>query len=182
MLAIWYAVGVIGSFVAGILLPFEAPLGFSMGNFGSPATVSWLERRRVWSPEWDLLLAIAYQQGGQKQRAEQLYRGLPQFAESWNNLGVILKEAGKEQEARQAFEQALQRDPGLAEAALNLGRPPQSLWTEHHQKYLPDRPMIAPPSQERIRNAMLGGPPLRVYVRALWMGFRYFSAVGKLAG
>lgn len=44
----------------------------------------------------------------------------------------------------------------MAEAQLNLGRTPQNMWTELHQKYLPDRPMLAPPSRERALAAFLG--------------------------
>jgi tetratricopeptide (TPR) repeat protein len=42
------------------------------------------------------------------------------FADVHNMLGVILHDRGKLEEARAAFERALQMSPGYTEAALNL--------------------------------------------------------------
>ena len=103
-----------------------------MGSLAGPVTVWHLENRLSPTPERDLLLATAYQQDGANDKAERLYRTLPDFAESWNNLGVLLRSARKEQQAQQAFEKALELDPGMAEAGLNLGRPPQGIWAEQH--------------------------------------------------
>ncbi len=167
VLLAWFSIGVIGGILQAVLRVAAWPLGSGVGSFAGPATVWFLERRLPASPDRDLLLALAQQQSGENEAAERLYRGLPQFAESWNNLGVILKEAGKEQEARQAFEQALRLDPGLAEAALSLGRPPQDYWTELHRKYVPDRPMIAPPRAGRLTRAVLGGSRGLILLRAV---------------
>ncbi len=152
----WFAMGVVGQYVQFILRVAAIPVSMGMGTFAGPQTVSYLDRWFPPTPERDLLLAFAYQQSGEMEKAERLYRALPQFAEGWNNLGVILKTSGKEQEARQAFERALKLDPGLPEAALNLGRGPQSFWTQQHEKYLPGRPMLAPPSQARWARASMG--------------------------
>ncbi len=178
-----FSAGMLLQYLQGILRWAAAPISFGMGSFAGPVTTWYLESRLPQTPERDLLLAIAYQQGGENEKAARLYRSLPQFAESWNNLGVILKNSGKETEARQAFERALEINPGLAEAVLNLGRAPQSFWTELHQKYVSGRPMLAPPERERMENAFLGGSPRQVRFRALLRGFsgRIFYWIGRLA-
>jgi len=43
-------------------------------------------------------------------------------AESHNNLGLVLQEAGEREQAEAAFVEALRRQPGLVEAHANLGR------------------------------------------------------------
>jgi tetratricopeptide (TPR) repeat protein len=170
ILVAWYAVGLAGGITAGILKGAAAPLSMGAGSLAGPVNIDYLEDQLAATPQRDLLLALAYQQDGQKEKAERLYRGLPQFAESWNNLGVLLKEEGRQQEARQAFERALQIAPDLAEAALNLGSPagaPRSTSTELHQKYLPGRPMLAPPRGTTLLEALLGSSMARAYLRAL---------------
>ena len=119
------------------------------------------------SPERTFLLAMAYQQNGDREKTEPLYRSIPQLPEAWNNLGVLLKDTGRADEARQAFERALQLDPQLAEAALNLGRPPQDFWTELHAKYLPARPMLSPLRLSRLVRAIWGGSAASLAQRAL---------------
>ncbi len=163
----WFSAGMTGQYVAAILRQASFPIGVGAGNFGGPLTIAGFERGLPATPERDLLLAVAYQQDGQLDKAESLYRKLPQFAESWNNLGVILKEAGKDAEAKSAFEKALALDPKLAEAALNLARPPTNFWTEQHQKYLPGKPMIAPPSGSHMDGAFVGGSAAKIFLRGL---------------
>lgn len=175
LLAGWFAVGFAGQYIQAILRMAARPISMTMGSYAGPVTAWYLENRLPATPERDLLLAFSYQQSGENDKAERLYRSLPNFAESWNNLGVILKTAGKEQEARQAFEHALQLDPGLAEAALNLGRSPQSYWTELHQKYLPGRTMLAPPRKEYTLRTYLGGSFAQLCRRAL--GGPFFGSV-----
>ena len=189
VLVVWIAMGVGGQYLQFALRRASMPIGAGMGNLGGPATVNrlgtdWLPA----SPYRDLLLAFAYQQDGQPEKAEELYRRLPQFAESWNNLGVILRSDGRNQEAKQAFEKALELDPAQAEAALNLGRPPSTLWTEMHQKYLPGRLMLAPPRGLQWDRAFLGGSMVQMYARALLGPFSVqdaaslFHLVHNLAG
>ena len=113
------------------------PLSATSGTFAGAATIAHFEGLPK-TAERDLLLAMAYQRDGQLEKAEALYRQLPQFPESWNNLGALLKDSGKQQEAQQAFERALQLDPNIAEAKLNLGNPPSDMWTESHKRYLPE--------------------------------------------
>ena len=176
---LWVAIGLCGQDLQAILRRTSAPLGAMMGNFGGPETVNMFESDRLPpSPYRDFLLAFAYQEDGQKEKAEELYRRLPQFAESWNNLGVILKSAGKGTEAKQAFEKALELDPTLSEAALNLGRPPADLWAEMHQKYLPGQPMLAPPRGIQWDRAFLGGSPAKIYLRALLGPFSVQNPAG----
>jgi len=183
VLAGWFAMGVAGQYVQTMLRIASSPISMGMGSYAGPETSRFLDRSLPATPERDLLRAFSYQQSGENKMAEPLYRSLPNFAESWNNLGVILKTAGKKQEARQAFERALRLDPSLAEAALNLGRPSQSYWTDLHQKYLPGRPMLAPPKGGRILHAFFGGSFVDVWLRALLGPLSgVFSAIGKLVG
>lgn len=110
-LAGWLAAGVAGVDVQAALRMARFPLSFWMGSFGAPPVVPVVQSRLPASPERDLLLALAYQQAGETDKAEELYRKLPDFPEAWNDLGALLKESGREQEARQAFEQALRLQP-----------------------------------------------------------------------
>jgi hypothetical protein len=152
--------------------------------------LQYLESREVKTPETNLYLAVAYQQSGQDEKAAELYRTLPEYAESWNNLGVLQKKAGKDQDARQSFQHALDLDPNLNEASFNLGQPPQGLWTALHQKYLPGRAMLAPPRADRLIKMFLGIPfYLAVIVGALfgpafgaWLGYGNLFSFTTLIG
>ncbi len=184
----WYGTGLATQAVQTVLRVAAIPIQMAMGSFAGPVTAWHLETRLPATSDRDLLLAISYQQSGENEKAERLYRRLPQFAEGWNNLGVLLKNAGKDQEARQAFERGLELDPQLAEAALNLGQPPRTMWTEFHQKYLPGRAMLAPPLIARVRATFWGGSWAKVCLRALagpFAGERLvgsFFMLGKLVG
>ncbi len=167
MIVAWVATGFVGGIVRGVSRAAETPLGSGMGSLAGPATIWFFENTLPATLERDLLLAIAYHQSGDINDAEPLYRSLSDFAESWNNLGIILKNAGKDEEARQAFEKALHLDPGLAEAALNLGRPPQGIWAEQYAEHFPGRPMLAPPRGERFSTAFFGGSIRKVFLRAM---------------
>jgi tetratricopeptide (TPR) repeat protein len=180
VLAVWYAGGVSGILVAGLLRYVSMPIGFVMGSLAGPVSTYYIEKRLPETPERNLLLAVAYQQSGENEKAERLYRALPQFAESWNNLGVLLDNSGRHQEAGQAFQQALKLDPKLTEAALNLGQGAKDFWSEQHQKYLPGRPMIALPHQERWVKAVLGCSMREVYLRAWYVGFSGFANLGEM--
>lgn len=162
----WLAAGVGGLFVHAVVRLYESPMSDRLGKFSSPATLANFQSLSP-TPERDLLLAVGYQQAGQTDAAERLYRNLTQFPQTWNNLGVLLKERGKEPEARRAFERALAADPALAEAALNLGRAPHGFWTEIHQKYLPGRAMLAVPTERQYHAAFLAATPGRVIRDAL---------------
>jgi len=161
-----YCLGLHGVLISAIHRLSQAPPSFYMGSLAGAKNRWYLENSLPPTPERDLHLALAYQQNGEKEKAERLYRSLPQFAESWNNLGVLLKDSGKATEAREAFERALQLDPSLSEAALNLGRPPSDLWTQQYHDYFPGRPMIAPPRLERSRRAFLGSSMAQAWLRA----------------
>jgi tetratricopeptide (TPR) repeat protein len=139
----------------------------AMGSLAGPVTRDYLERQVPASPERDLMLAFAYQQSGQLDQAEHFYRSLPEFAESWNNLGVILRAKGNEPEAKQAFEKALQLHPGLGEATVNLGQTPRGLWAEQFAQYFPGRPMLAPPEPQRVSVALFGSSFQRICLRGL---------------
>lgn len=57
--------------------------------------------------------------------AEEAYRGAIEvdatFAEAWNNLGALLREAGRVDEGITALREAVRLRPGFASAQLNLG-------------------------------------------------------------
>lgn len=150
----WIAEGVAGS-------SLRASAGHSFGYFyelrdGSlfgSSTHHSLETRVAKSPERDLLLAIAYQRDGQSERAMELYQSLPQFAESWNNLGVLLKNSGDIPASRAAFEHALQLRPDFPEAEWNLGEPARGEWVKYHEEYAADKPMTTVPSRAQVLKA-----------------------------
>lgn len=180
----WYAAGLASWQVRAILRVASMPVSMGAGSLAGPVNIHAIQDRLPATPERELLLAVAYQQDGQVEQAAELYRRLPQFAESWNNLGVILKQEGKDQEAQEAFEKALQLDPNLAEAALNLGRPSHDEWAALHQKYLPGQPMLAPPRAVRFQRAFRGGGTGTLLLRALlgpWAG-ESPADWGKLVG
>jgi tetratricopeptide (TPR) repeat protein len=137
-----------------------------MGNLAGVKTQRYLESLAP-TAERDLYLAMSWQQSGETAKAEQLYRRLPDFAESWNNLGVILKGEGQNTEAQQAFQKALELDPQLNEAALNLGRKSGDLWTSQYGSYFPGRLMLAPPRTAHSDRAFFGGSLLQASARAI---------------
>lgn len=161
----WYSIGVIGIHVEGIGRLAAMPLSLGGGNLAAPQAEPYF-RGLPDTPERSLLRAIAAHHRGDLDRAEAAYRKLPQFPQSWNNLGVILKERGDEDEARKAFERALSLDPNRVEAAWNLGQNPQNFWTDVHQKYRPESPMLAPPSRQVYFNAFFGGSRASRFLRA----------------
>jgi tetratricopeptide (TPR) repeat protein len=159
----WSAAGFSGFYLKGVFRLAQ----FTGDNFSSPIPAWYLETRVPSTPERDLLLAMAHQRAGDSDKAEALYRSLPQFAESWNNLGVLLEDHGKHQDAQDAFQQALTLKPGLAEAAVNLGRSPTTLWTQLHVQYAPGRPMLAPSPRPVMATAFLGGSYLETILMVL---------------
>jgi tetratricopeptide (TPR) repeat protein len=173
--ASWIALGAAGALTQVRVRENSMPLSLGMGNMGGPETRWYLENRLPDSSERTLLLAIGYQNESQTRKAEQLYRQLPQFAESWNNLGVLLQESGKETEARQAFDQALRLDPNLPDARWNLDHKPQDFWTEMHQKFIPDRAMAAPPSREHFLRAFGAGSLFHFTLQALGGPFTTYA-------
>jgi tetratricopeptide (TPR) repeat protein len=164
----WYATGTLVGREVTMLRYFGLPLGFASGSMAGPSSLWVIENRFPRTPaERDFLRAYSLQQSNQPQRAEPIYRSVPQFAESWNNLGVILKNAGKEDEAKKAFARALELDPSLYEANFNLGRPVNNFWVEQHQKYLPGQPMIAAPRRDLLLRAFERGSNATRRLRAL---------------
>ncbi len=178
--AAWMMTGLAAIFSQGILRVAASPVGLGLGSFAGPVNLWYLENKLPALPERDLLLAMAHQHSGDAAKAEQIYRRVPQFAEGWNNLGVILKNAGKQEEARQAFEQALRIDPAMAEAALNLGRAPSDEWTRLYQESVPGRPMMATPRRPQLIRAFLGSSRSRAWVQALAGPFAVPDAAGLI--
>ncbi len=163
----WLSAGVMGSLVTFTAGTAAVPIGVMSGSFAGPVTIAHFENLPA-TPDRDLLLAMAYHQDGQLPKAEALYRNLPQYPESWNNLGSLLKDSGRLQEARQAFDRALELDAGMSEARLNLGNAPSDLWTELHRTYLPDRGMLTPPKPERVRGALGIGSTSQIAAHSLF--------------
>jgi hypothetical protein len=140
--------------VAGIVRTAIAPVEAGLGHYQSPLAIKFFSEHGADTPERDACLALAYQQNGNLAEAERLYRNLPQFAMSWNNLGVLLKQQNKDSEASATFEKALQLDPNLHEAELNLHGKSSDMWTQYHQQFLPGTPMLAIPDKQMSSFAM----------------------------
>jgi tetratricopeptide (TPR) repeat protein len=174
-IASWLALGVAGAMTETLVRQASIPLSVGMGNFGGPATTWYFENRLADRPESELLLAIAYQDEGRNDKAEQLYRKLNRFPESWNNLGVLLQDSGKTAEAQQAYEEAVRLDPSMPDARWNLEHKPNDFWTGMHQKYVPDRGMIAPPSREHFMTAFGLGSPVQFGLQALAGAFTGYA-------
>jgi tetratricopeptide (TPR) repeat protein len=163
----WLAAGVATVYSRLTIHEASAPIGPSMGTLASPTYQRYLTEHLAPTPERDLLTAMSAQANGDVAQAEALYRALPQFAEAWNNLGVILKISGRDREAQDAFGQALRVGPSLGEALWNAGRGAPTFFTMVHQQYAPDRPMVAPPSSGQLSRAYLGLSRWGVALRAL---------------
>jgi hypothetical protein len=75
-------------------------------------------------PEGLLYLAVLFDQRGDQERAESLYRRTlrwkPRFAEAAVNLGAILAARGEMEEAMELWKDALKRNPGLEAASIKL--------------------------------------------------------------
>jgi tetratricopeptide (TPR) repeat protein len=123
------------------------------GSLFSSNTVDVLQSRGASTPERDLVMAMAYDHDGQSDQAKELYERVPQFAESWNNLGVLLKNSGENEGSRRAFERALQLRPDFPEAEWNLGRAARGDWVKFHARYRPDKPMLAVPTRAQVLKA-----------------------------
>jgi tetratricopeptide (TPR) repeat protein len=171
----WLALGAAGAMTEALVHQASIPLSVGMGSFGGPATIWYFENRLADRPERDLLLAMAYQHEGENGKAEQLYRKLSGFAESWNNLGVLFQASGKTAEARQAYEEAVRLDPNMPDARWNLEHKPNDFWTGMHQKYIPGRGMVAPPSREHFMTAFGVGSPIQFGLQALGGAFTGYA-------
>ncbi len=180
VLIVWIGLGIEAGLMRGVIRVAATPLNMTMGSMAGSVSPWYFENRVPASPQRDLMLAYAHQQNGQLDRAERLYRALPEFAESWNNLGIILRGKNQETEAKQAFEKALALDPALGEAALNLGQPPRGIWVEQFARYFPGRPMLAPPKPERISEALFGGSFSKVCLRGLAGPFADWESFGSV--
>jgi cytochrome c-type biogenesis protein CcmH/NrfG len=164
-LVAWFCVGWMKQSFVGLGLVGESPMSF--GNLAGPTEQWFFQNRLPSTPERNFLLALSDQQGGDNETAARLYQQASEYAESWNNLGVIRRIQGKDAEASEAFRHAVRMDPTLAEAGFNLGRPASDYWTRVHQQYVPNFPMIAAPPKRLVMNAFLGGP-LSQRLRSAW--------------
>jgi len=72
-----------------------------------------------------LAIAVGHHQAGRLGEAEEIYRRIlaaePRRAQAWHLLGMIACEAGSFDAAIELSREALQIQPGLAEALNNLG-------------------------------------------------------------
>ena len=161
----WFSAGWVKQSLRGVGLAGERPFEFE--SLAGPATEWFFQNRLSATPGRDLLVALSKQQSGDLDGAAQLYQRLPQFAESWNNLGVIRRAQGLEGEAHNEFTRALQMNPGLIEPAFNLGYPGSDYWTRIHQEYAPGSPMIAIPTRRIFLDAFAGGTTFW-RLRSLW--------------
>jgi tetratricopeptide (TPR) repeat protein len=173
----WIGFGCTGAYMSALLRVAASPLEPHSGSFAGSVT-QWHFKNLPDSPARDLHLAQSYYQSGKLQEAEALYRATPEFAESWNNLGVLLQQTGRDAEAKRAYERALQIDPQLHEAEFNLGRGAKDFWTQRRQEYVGAAPMLAPPRIAQRRAAYLGGSGLRFWGPALLKG-PFWTVAGK---
>ena len=162
----WFCYGWMGQSLAPPMLMSEAPISMVSGNLASSSTRQFLEHRLAATSERDFLMAFSFERGGDDATATRLYQQLPQYAESWNNLGAIWRMQGREADAVGAFQQALRQNSALAEAAFNLGLPTSNYWAQIHRQYAPNTPMVAPPPRRVWLNAFAGGPLSRRLVLA----------------
>ena len=180
VLVAWVGIGIETGLLRGVARVAATPLNMTIGSLAGPVPTWYIENQVPASPQRNLLLAYAHQQNGQLDQAERLYHAAPEFAESWNNLGLILRTRGKEPEAKQAFEKALQLNPKLGEAALNLGQPPRGTWVEQYARHFPGRPMLAPPAPKHVSAALIGGSFEQICLRGLAGPFADWEAFGTV--
>lgn len=122
------------------------------------------------SDERTLMQAIGMQSVNDIAGATRLYRSIPQFAESWNNLGVLLAREGNDAGSRDAFARALAIDPALGEAIFNSTGRATTQATQTFQKYAPaNMKMMALPTREHALRAYLGPVWTHRYAR-MWLG------------
>ncbi len=165
----WLCAGLVTAWGLGTERISALNLAAASGQFGGPVTGAFFENQLTVSSGRTFLLAMAYQQDGQLEKAEQLYRSLPDIAQAWNNLCVLLKNTGQIDQAREAFERALALNPQLAEAQLNAGKGSQGFWTDAHERYQSGEAMLAPPSRDIMYRAFFGGSPWDLALQA-WRG------------
>jgi tetratricopeptide (TPR) repeat protein len=159
--------GLMANLERGVRRASNAPSTLWGGSLAGPANIGYLESKTLAGKERNLLLAVACQQSGDDEKAERLYRELPGFAESWNNLGVLLKKNGKDSEARSAFEEAARLDPELPEAQLNLRGSATDYWTRQYARLFPGRPMLAVPTGDHFLKTFYRGSFSQMCLRAL---------------
>jgi hypothetical protein len=131
------------------------------GSLASSSTRQFLEQRLSPTPERDFLMALSFEQAGDYAGATRLYQQIPQYAETWNNLGAIWRIQGREADAVEAFRHALRQNSALTEATFNLGLPTSNYWAQIHRQYVPNTPMVAPPPRRVWLNAFAGAPSSR---------------------
>lgn len=151
VLAAWLLTGYGGLRFEGKLRSWRAPVGVGTGALAGVANENFL-RRLPESPERELLRAIALQQSGRSGEVESAYRALPQFPESWNNLGVLLAGRGDQAGAQAAFARA----GDLPEARFNRSSEISDEWTRLYSNLQPGKKMSAPPSPAEWSDAMAG--------------------------
>jgi|GEM_PF-7001406 len=156
VLAAWLLAGSIGTLFTRSKVLWEISSNRGNAKFTAENILATVDKLPP-SEECDLIHAMGLQLNGKNLEAEQAYRSIPQFAESWNNLGVLLKNVGKNEEARHAFQKALSISPGMEEAEYNLERKTQDGMSALLAKYTPEKPMLAVPSGSEWERALDGG-------------------------
>lgn len=151
LVAGWFALGAASSYMQ--ILGKGAALPIHIGSINGYEK---FESNYPDTPERVLLQALGASSIGDVAEAEKLYRSTPQFAESWNNLGVIQARSGRIDESRQSFARALEIDPTLPEAILNTSGETRTLVMQALKKYAPDAKHISIPSRDRLFTAYVG--------------------------
>ena len=140
--------------VASIETAALFPMAAVSGNLGHPDGVAYTADFQG-SPGGDFVHALALQKAGELEGAARIYERLD-AAEAKNNLGVIRHAQGRTREAQDRFEEAHSTDPGLAEAAYNLGESASSSRLERARKYGLEGPIYAMPTRGAWTEALTG--------------------------
>jgi len=130
------------------------PLSVISGNFGHPESVAYLKSFEE-TPGGRFVYALALQKANRLEEASERYSEI-ESSRAKNNLGVIRHQQGRSDEAKALFEEALEKDAELAEAAFNLGRPASSSRIDRARKFGLEGPIYAMPSRDQWAQAMTG--------------------------
>lgn len=151
----WYVAGRGITFIANTA---ALPLTCVTGNTGHPESVAHFAGHAN-TDGGRFVFALALQKAGDTARAEEIYRTLD-HPRALNNVGVILYREGRTDEANALFQEALKRDPDLAEAAFNLGHTVSHPRTHRAVHYQIPGPLLAMASLDLWGQALSG--PFRI--------------------
>lgn len=145
------------------------PMASVSGNFGHPESLAYLSRF-TGTADGRFVYALALHKAHRLDEAADIYQQLD-LPRAKNNLGVIRDLQGRTEEAKTLFQEALNRDPNLAEAACNLGQPAESSRLARLQAYGAPGPIYAMPTRAQWARALTG--PFRIVFLSDSFGVAY---------